>query len=213
MTDIHIHGGRKWITLEDWPQGHWDILLVDPPWAFSGNSVAKPSKNVRKHYDTMTIEELVKLPVQSLVGKHALMLMWTTAPLAERAFEVVRAWGFRYKSQLVWPKNRIATGHWVRGQHELVYLCRRGTFPCPTPAPFPSSILPGAVRQHSRKPDSLHEAIDKAWPNARKLELFGRQDRPGWNVWGNQVTKFAQHDGDTNGPHGDGDSGGHQIPS
>lgn len=178
--------------MTDLPEGPFDIILADPPWRFSSNSEASPGRNAMGHYPCMRLSDIEAMPVREIAAKNALLYLWTTAPFAELAFRVVRAWGFTYKSQLVWPKCRIGTGFWVRNQHEPVYICRRGRFPCPRPAPHPSSILPGAQREHSRKPASLHEQIEAAYPGTRKLELFARSEREGWVSWGNETTKFAR---------------------
>lgn len=176
------------------PAGPFDIVLADPAWRFASNSVAKPGKNAMAHYDCMTVPQICAMPVQDIVAKDALLLMWVTVPFARKAFDVVDAWGFTYKSQIVWPKSRIATGYWARNRHEMLYICRHGAFPCLKPALFPDSVIPGAQREHSRKPDWIHEVIDARFPRARRIELFSRQQRPGWTVWGNETEKFKTYE-------------------
>lgn len=172
------------------PAGPFDVILADPPWRFASNSAANPGRNVSRHYPTMTVEEICALPVASIAAPSALLLLWITVPLAHRAEEVVRAWGFRTKSQLVWVKDRIGTGYWARNQHEPLIVATRGRFPCPKPALFPSSVIPGVRREHSRKPEWPQEQIDRRLPDTRRLELFARRPREGWTVWGNETTKF-----------------------
>ncbi|MCJ8139585.1 MT-A70 family methyltransferase [Falsirhodobacter halotolerans] len=172
------------------PIGPFDIVLADPPWRFASNSVAKPGRNALRHYDCMTVRDIGLMPVRDIVAKDALLLMWVTVPFARQAFDVVDAWGFTYKSQIVWTKSRIGTGYWARNRHEMLYVCRRGAFPCLRPALFPDSIIPGAQREHSRKPDWIHQIIDARFPAARRIELFSRQQRPGWTVWGYETQKF-----------------------
>jgi N6-adenosine-specific RNA methylase IME4 len=168
------------------------IVLADPPWRFASNSDAKPGKNARGHYPCMRLEDIAAIDVKSMASRDALLFMWVTVPFARLAFDVMDAWGFTYKSQVVWIKDRIATGYWARNRHEMVYIGRRGKFPCPRPAMFPDSVMQGQQRQHSRKPDALHDAIDAAFPNASKIEMFARERRHGWSAWGNEVDKFAQ---------------------
>lgn len=170
--------------------GPFDIVLADPPWRFASNSKDRPGKNPMAHYECMALDEIRALPVREIVAKDALLLLWVTVPFAQQAWSVMEAWGFRYVSQMVWPKQRIGTGFWVRNRHEIVYVARRGKFPCPRPAPFPDSVISGPQREHSRKPDALHEMTDKAFPDARKLEMFARESRPGWTTWGHERTKF-----------------------
>ena len=177
------------------PFGGFPIIYADPAWNFSGNSKAKPGKNARQHYDCMPLADICAIPVRELAAKDALLLMWVTSPFAELAFKVVSAWGFRYKSQLTWPKNTVAHGYWARGAHEILYICRRGKFPCEMPALFPTSIIPGRAREHSRKPEWVAEKVEARFPDLPKLELFARTARPGWTALGNQTNKFA---GETN---------------
>ncbi len=173
------------------------IIVADPAWKFKSNSKAKPGRNAMGHYDCMTLDDICALPVKDMAEKDALLFLWVTVPFAELAMRVVNEWGFKYKSQLVWPKQRIGTGFWARNRHEMVYICRRGRFPCsinppgePHKSPFDDSVLSGDQREHSRKPDSLQDRIDEVWPNETKLEMFARQTRPGWRVWGNETAKF-----------------------
>lgn len=170
----------------------YSVVLADPPWAFAANSAEKPCKGARRHYQTMKTKDIAAIPVSALAAKDSLCLMWATAPMIEDALRVLRAWGFRYKSQLVWDKGRIGTGYWARNQHEIVLIGRRGRFPCGQPALFPTSIIPGKRTEHSRKPTWLHEVIEARHPEATKLELFARAPRAGWTVLGNQTDKYDE---------------------
>lgn len=168
----------------------FDVIISDPPWRFTNNSVAKPGRNAMRHYPCMTDAELCALPIPA--AKDAILLLWTTAPMLVRSLKVMDAWGFKYVSQLVWAKGRIGTGFWARNRHEILLICKRGKFPCPKPALFPDSIIPGVQREHSRKPTWLHEVIEDRLPDARKLEMFARSERTGWTCWGNETDKFAE---------------------
>lgn len=172
------------------PYSGFRVVLADPPWQFASNSKEKPGKGARQHYDTMSTKEIARIPVAPLCAPDSLLLIWATAPMLEDALTVLKAWRFRYVSQLVWPKNTLGTGYWVRSQHEIVLIGKRGNFPCPRPALFPTSLIPGKVREHSRKPEWLHEVIDARHPELPKLELFARTTRPGWVALGNQTDKF-----------------------
>lgn len=171
--------------------GSISLVLSDPPWKFASNSKAKPGKNAQRHYECMTVQEISLLPVRDIAAKDSLLLLWATAPMLEQALTVMNAWGFRYVSQLVWPKQRIGTGYWVRGKHELLLVGKRGRFPAPRPALFPSSVILGMQREHSRKPDWVQDVVDARLPDVSKLEMFARKQRPGWLAWGNEVGKFA----------------------
>lgn len=173
-------------------EGGWQIVVADPAWRFASNSKAKPGRNAMRHYDCMTVAEIAAMPIRYIVAQDALLLMWVTVPFSHMAYDVIEAWGFRPKSQLVWAKSRIATGYWARNQHELCIIARRGKFPCLRPALFPTSIIPGETREHSRKPEWVQDQIDARFPAAAKLELNARRQRAGWTVWGNETEKFEE---------------------
>jgi len=172
-------------------QPPYDIIVMDPPWKFASNSTARPGRNARRHYPCMTDGEIINLPMGELVGHHALLFMWTTAPMLQRSMLIPPRWAFRYVSNMTWVKERTGTGFWARNRHEHVLIYRRGKFSCPKPAPFPDSVIMGDQREHSRKPEELQDRIDKVWPDAKKLEMFARRARPGWDVWGNETTKYG----------------------
>jgi N6-adenosine-specific RNA methylase IME4 len=170
----------------------YQVILADPPWRFASNSDAAPGKNARGHYPCMKLADIAAIDVKSMTAPDAMLFMWVTVPFARLAFDVMDGWGFNYKSQVVWVKSRIATGYWARNRHELLYIGRRGKFPCPRPAMFADSVISGQQREHSRKPDAVHDIISAAFPDARKLEMFARQRRDGWDAWGNEVDKFER---------------------
>jgi N6-adenosine-specific RNA methylase IME4 len=99
----------------------------------------------------------------------------------------MEAWGFEYKSNYVWTKDKIGNGYWNRNQHEHLLIARRGNFPVPKPADRPSSWIQAPRREHSRKPDEVYSFIERAYPELPKIELFARNSRAGWDSWGNQA--------------------------
>lgn len=176
-------------------ESKFDIIYADPPWRFSSNSKDKPGRNAMRHYDCMTLPEIEAMDVKYHAADDSLLLLWVTVPFAQLALRVVKAWGFEYKSQIAWDKQKAGTGFWARNEHELLYICRRGRFPCPRPAPFPWSVIRGNLREHSRKPPDVPDRVDEVWPDARKLELFARARRHGWTSWGNETDKFQEDPG------------------
>jgi N6-adenosine-specific RNA methylase IME4 len=118
--------------------------------------------------------------------------MWTTAPHLQESFQVFAAWGFEYKTNAVWVKDKIGLGYFIRGQHEHLLIATRGDMPCPLPANRPPSVINAPRREHSRKPDEAYELIERMYPELPKLELFARQQRPGWAAWGNETSKFGE---------------------
>lgn len=174
------------------PLGGWPIIFADPAWPAIGNSKAKPAKSPAAHYDLMSLRDMRAMPVQQMAADDALLCMWVTVPYARHAYDLIEAWGFVYKTQLTWPKGRIAHGYWARNAHEMLYVCRRGKFPCRMPALFPTSEIPTKARQHSRKPVWPQEQVEARFPELPKLELFARAARAGWTVMGNEVNKFTE---------------------
>lgn len=173
------------------PCGPFEVILADPPWKFASNSEARPGRNPRRHYACMPIGEIASMPVARIAARDALLLMWVTVPFAAHAHDVMRAWGFSYKSQVVWVKDKRGLGYWARNRHELLYIGSRGEFPCPDPVLFPDSVILGQQREHSRKPDAVHQLLDARFSHLSRLELFARAPRRGWTVWGNETDKFA----------------------
>lgn len=169
----------------------YSIAIIDPPWAFASNSEARPARNARRHYPCLSISQIERLPISEIMDRDSLIYMWVTAPFAELAFRPLKAWGYSYKTQMVWVKQRIGLGYWARNRHEPIYIATRGDFPCPRPAPHRDSVITAPAREHSRKPPELADEIDARFPGHRKVEIFAREQRPGWDAWGNETDKFA----------------------
>jgi ParB-like chromosome segregation protein Spo0J len=121
-------------------QKQWPVILVDPPWDYKISVLGREHSHPAQHYRVMSLAEICALPVADLAAESCVLFLWTTAPCLEQAFEVIRAWGFEYKSNLVWDKELIGMGHWVRGQHELLLVGSKGTprFPQQKACPRPS---------------------------------------------------------------------------
>jgi ParB-like chromosome segregation protein Spo0J len=94
--------------------------------------------------------------------------------------------------RIVWVKDKIGLGYFVRNQHELLLVATRGDMPSPSPGNRPPSVITAPRREHSRKPDEAYELIERMYPELPKLELFARQQRPGWAAWGNETSKFGE---------------------
>lgn len=171
----------------------YDIVIADPPWRYSFSRTN--SRKVENHYPTMTIEEIMDFDVPA--NKNALLYMWATAPKLKEAMMVIDAWGFTYKTNMVWEKHRIGMGYWARSKHELVLIAKRGKFSPPEPADRISSIfqaVPDHVHRHSRKPKFLHDYLDKCYPDMSKVELFARDAYKGWDVMGVDVEESVWED-------------------
>ena len=165
----------------------WPIILADPPWDYEISAPGREHSHPAQHYPVMSLADICALPVADLASESCALFLWTTSPCREQAFEVIRAWGFAYKTSLVWDKEIIGLGHWVRGQHEDLLIASKGNPPLPPTESVPASVFRERRREHSRKPEASYRIIEAMYPDLPKIELFARQARPGWMVWGNEV--------------------------
>jgi N6-adenosine-specific RNA methylase IME4/ParB-like chromosome segregation protein Spo0J len=165
------------------------ILCADPPWRYE--HVKTENRAIENQYPTMSLEEICALPVGDLATPDAVLYLWTTAPKLEEAFAVLKAWGFTYRTSIVWDKELIGMGYWVRVQHEHLLIATRGAPPTPLPENRSSSLLRVRRGEHSAKPVEFYELIEKAHPEFAKVELFCRSPREGWTAWGNQASGQA----------------------
>jgi N6-adenosine-specific RNA methylase IME4/ParB-like chromosome segregation protein Spo0J len=162
------------------------VLYADPPWRFETWSEGGQQKAAEMHYPTATVAELATMPVCEIAARDAVLFMWAVPASFIEALDLVRAWGFTFKTFAVWVKPHIACGHWFRGQHEPLIVATRGNMP--PPPELHSSVFEGnAPRCHSAKPNSVRDWIASAYPDVGKIELFARTAASGWFAWGNQV--------------------------
>lgn len=166
-------------------EGPFDLVLADPPWRYEFQETH--AREIEVHYPTVELEEIAAH--KPSVTDNALLLLWATAPKLREALEIVEAWGFTYRSHAVWDKQKIGTGYWFRGQHEILIVAIRGEFSPPSEFARHSSVFSEARREHSRKPDCVYEWIELAFPHAAKLEMYARQPREGWIGWGYEASR------------------------
>ena len=165
----------------------WPIILADPPWDYEISAPGREHSHPAQHYPVMSLADICALPVADLASESCVLFLWTTSPCLEQAFEVIRAWGFAYKTSLVWDKEVMGMGHWVRGQHEHLLIASKGNPPLPPTESVPASVFRERRREHSRKPEASYRIIEAMYPDLPKIELFARQARSGWMAWGNEV--------------------------
>jgi N6-adenosine-specific RNA methylase IME4 len=107
--------------------------------------------------------------------------------LLEECFDVIRAWGFKYKTSFVWDKVKHNMGHYNSVRHELLLVCTKGSCTPDVPKLFDSVVSVERTAKHSEKPEVFREMIDTLYTTGRKIELFARKMTPGWETWGNQL--------------------------
>jgi N6-adenosine-specific RNA methylase IME4 len=160
----------------------YPVILADPPWEYDFSETE--SREIENRYPTMTVQELSTLGVGNLAGEDAVLFLWAPNPKLMQALAVMQDWGFEYKTNLVWVKDKTGMGYWVRGKHELLLVGKRGNIPVPIPAARPESVLVSPGREQSQKPDEVYEIIKAMYPDLPRLELFARRAREGWERWG-----------------------------
>lgn len=174
----------------------YSIIHADPAWAFENWSEKGEGRNANQHYETMSVEELCALPVGHLASGDCALFLWVVDPLLDRAFEVMRAWGFRYVTRAFeWAKQNpsgegwhMGTGYYTRANPETCLLGMTGSLPRLDRGVRKLVVEP--VRQHSRKPDRIADDIVRLFGDLPRVELFARTRREGWDAWGNEVGKM-----------------------
>ena len=171
-------------------------ILADPPWQFQNRTGKMAPEHKRlARYATMTLEDIVGLPVGNLTDETAHLYLWVPNALLLEGIRVLEAWGFQYKTNLVWHKIRKdggpdgrGVGFYFRNVTEMILFGVRGKN-ARTLAPGRRQVnfLATQKREHSRKPDEMYDLIEACSPGPY-LELFARGTRPKWTVWGNQAS-------------------------
>lgn len=198
--------GRKQVAL---PEARFGVIYADPEWRFGTWSENGMDRSADNHYPTSSLEAIKNRDVGSLAADDSICWLWVTVPMLLEGIEVLAAWGFEYKSHLIWKKDRIGTGYWFRNKHELLLIGTRGRIPAPAMGEQFPSVIEAPVGAHSAKPDEFYEIIEAYFPTLPKIELNARQAREGWVRWGYEAPE-------ENTPKGSGTareaSGGQPLP-
>lgn len=180
------HQGKKEAPA---PTGKYRVIYADPPWQY-GNAGAIGDTDsygrAERHYPTMSIAELCELPIKDVAEDNAVLFLWVTSPLLEESFEVIRAWGFKYKTSFVWDKIKHNFGHYNSVRHEFLLICTRGSCTPDVGQLFDSVQTIERSDKHSQKPQEFRQIIDTLYTHGGKLELFARELFAGWEAWGNE---------------------------
>jgi N6-adenosine-specific RNA methylase IME4 len=173
----------------------FSTIMADPPWQFMNRTgkIAPEHKRLNR-YGTMTLPEIIALPVASAAAPTAHLYLWVPNALLPEGLEVMKAWGFTYKSNIVWHKIRKdggsdgrGVGFYFRNVTELILFGTRGkNARTLDPGRTQVNLIGTRKREHSRKPDEQYELIESCSPGPY-LEMFGRGLRKGWATWGNQA--------------------------
>jgi N6-adenosine-specific RNA methylase IME4 len=172
--------------------GKYRVFLADPPWRYHGLNQADEYGHAERHYECLDDNQLCAFKpdgirlIKDLAEKNAVLFLWVTAPMLERAFPIIEAWGFTYKTLFVWDKVRHNVGYYNSVRAELLLICTRGA--CRPDVPRLIDSVQSIERsEHSEKPEEFRKIIEGMYDHGRKLELFARAPRPGWDAVGNEI--------------------------
>lgn len=174
-------------------QKKYGVIYADPPWHYKVYSKKGMGRSAESHYPTMKLEDIKALPVADLANRDCALFLWVTLPCLLEGIEVLKAWGFEYKTTaFVWVKqNRKADslfwgmGYWTRSNAEICLLGTKGR-PKRKDAGIHQVVI-SHVEEHSRKPQEVHDRIIRLMGDVPRIELFARRKTEGFDVWGNEV--------------------------
>jgi len=185
---------------EDFKQNVSDkfgTILADPPWQFANRTGKMAPEHKRlSRYTTLKLKNIINIPVENVAKEKSHLYLWVPNALLAEGMEVLRQWGFTYKSNLIWHKVRKdggpdgrGVGFYFRNTTEMILFGVRGKLRTLAPGRSQVNIIRTQKREHSRKPDELYEIIEECSPGPY-LELFARGQREGWSQWGNEVENY-----------------------
>jgi N6-adenosine-specific RNA methylase IME4 len=189
------------------PKKHFKVIYADPPWQFHAWSHRGEDRGASQHYDCMNMADLCALPVTDIAQDDAALFMWVVQPQLPEAMDLIKAWGFTFKTvAFCWvkmPKTwrgdgfgepdlkpRMGLGYHTRSGMEQCWLAVRGKG-YERASQGIEQVIHYPIREHSRKPDEIAERIESLVGDVPRIELFARERRNGWEAWGNQVDKFS----------------------
>jgi N6-adenosine-specific RNA methylase IME4 len=170
------------------PDNKYQVIYADPPWKYNDTCEegAIQTGGATRHYSTMSIQELCDLDIEKISADDCALFLWVTSPLLEECFDVINAWGFEYKASFVWDKIKHNMGHYNSVRHEFLLVCTKGSCTPDNMKLFDSVQSIEKTDKHSQKPNEFYEIIETLYQGP-KIELFARNNRDGWSVWGNEV--------------------------
>lgn len=222
-ANVKGHGGGKGIAvsthynsmniedLKNLSIDPYQIVYADPPWKYPDSSLTLNKGSIRwglqknqeaeKVYSGMPIDDIAALPIKDIIADDAACFMWTTDSHLPYAIEIMKSWGFTYKTiGFVWVKK---TKHgktvkmlapWTNKGAELCLFGTKGAMTKHLGANDVFQVHEAERREHSRKPDIIRDEIKRMFPNGKRIELFARTAMPGWDAWGNEVEKFTEQE-------------------
>lgn len=182
--------GRRQMAL---PEAKFGVIYADPEWQFEVRSEGGMDRAADNHYPTSGLQAIKDRDVGSLAADDSVLFLWVTVPMLAHGIDVLRGWGFEYKSNFNWHKDRIGTGYWSRNRHEHLLIGTRGGIMAPAMGDQFDSSIEAAVGEHSAKPEKFYEIIEAYFPTLPKIELNARVAREGWARWGYEAPEQESH--------------------
>ena len=167
-------------------EGKYKIIYADPPWKYNDKQDTNKLGGAEKHYNLMSIEDLCNMPIKEKTEENAVLFLWTTSPLLEDSFKIIKAWGFNYKSSFIWDKVKHNMGHYNSVRHEFLLIGVKGSCTPEKIKLFDSVQSIERTEKHSEKPEEFRNIIDTLYPSGNRIELFSRTKHKNWHVWGNE---------------------------
>ena len=178
-----------------WPSKKYNIIYADPPWAYNkrSNHNTKFGGGVHAHYPVLTLDDIMLIPVKQITDPNCMLFLWVTFPRLEEGLQVIKAWGFSYKTLgFSWIKTNklnqkpfFGIGYYTKSNCEVCLIATKGK-PIKV-SNMVSSVLIAPREAHSKKPDIVRDRIVELCGDVPRIELFARQESSGWDVWGNDI--------------------------
>lgn len=181
------------ITTPELPEGKFNVIYADPPWKYDVDLTTGETRSPENNYPVMDLEELVAFgeKIRAIASENCVLFLWITAPKLNWLNDVLTAWGFTYKTNLIWDKIKPMMGHYSSVRHEILVIAGKGNS-----APVCDGVTIQSIDSvqsidktttHSEKPEEFRKIIEKLYPNGKYIELFARRKINGWDCWGNEV--------------------------
>ena len=178
------------------PEGKYRVIYADIPWKYDVDLSSGTTRSPENNYPVMDLDEIKAfgIEIEKIANKDCILFMWITAPKLNWMNDVLQAWGFDYKTNLIWDKIKPNMGHYSSVRHEILIIAGKGT--CSPTCDGKTIQSVDSVQsiektnKHSEKPEEFRKIIEKLYPDSKKIELFARGKAPqGWVFWGNQANE------------------------
>lgn len=160
------------------------VILADPAWEYDFSRSS--NREIDNQYMPTRLEDMARLKLPA--AEDCVLFMWATSPKLREALSLINSWGFEYKTSMAWVKDKIGMGYYARQKHELLLIAGVGNLQLPDENKRPDSVFFANRTEHSKKPDIVYEIIEQMYPEYKKLEMFARSKRDGWESWGDELS-------------------------